>query len=128
VRRVEPSGFTKVSALGVEEQRVNVIADLMDPPGPLGDRYRVEVRVVLWGAGQVLKVPLSALVREGEDWKVFVVSGDRARSRRITAGHWGAFEVEVVSGLEPEEAIIRYPSDLIRDGLLVRMAHRSTGS
>jgi HlyD family secretion protein len=121
VRTVEPSGFTKISALGVEEQRVNVVADLVDPPGPLGDRYRVEVRVVLWGASKALKVPLSALVREGEDWMVFVVAGGRARARRVTLGHRGAFEVEVVSGLETGEQIIRYPSDLIRDGLRVRV-------
>jgi HlyD family secretion protein len=121
VRMVEPSGFTKVSALGVEEQRVNVVADLVDSPGRLGDRYRVEVRVVLWGAPDALKVPLSALVREGEDWKVFVVSGGRARSRSITPGHRGSFEVEVVSGLEPGEEIIRYPSELIREGLRVRV-------
>jgi HlyD family secretion protein len=120
LRTVEPSGFTKISALGVEEQRVNVVADLVDPPGPLGDRYRVEVRVVLWGASKALKVPLSALVREGEDWMVFVVAGGRARARRVTLGHRGTFEVEVVSGLEPGDRIIRYPSDLIRDGLRVR--------
>lgn len=119
VRTVEPSGFTKISALGVEEQRVNLVADLVDSPGPLGDRYRVEVRVVLWGVSEALKVPLSALVRDGEDWSVFVVSGGRARARRITLGHRGAFEVEVVSGLQSGEPIIRYPSELIRDGLRV---------
>lgn len=124
VRTVEPSGFTKISALGVEEQRVNVVADLVDSPGPLGDRYRVEVRVVLWGASEALKVPLSALVREGEDWMAFVVSGGQARARHITLGHRGAFEVEVVSGLQPGEQIIRYPSDLIRDGLRVRARQR----
>lgn len=126
VRLVEPSGFTKVSALGVEEQRVNVVADLVDSPGTLGDRYRVEVRVVLWGAPDALKVPLSALIREGEDWQVFVVSGGRARSRTITTGHRGAFEVEVVSGLEPGEEIIRYPSELIREGLRVRVVGAGT--
>jgi len=125
VRMVEPSGFTKVSALGVEEQRVNVIADLVDPPGPLGDRYRVEVRVVLWGSATVNKVPLSALVREGDAWTVFVVSGGRARARGITPGHRGAFEVEVVSGLTPGEPIIRYPSDLIRDGLRVKVTRHT---
>ena len=120
VRTVEPSGFTKISALGVEEQRVNVIADLVDLAGPLGDRYRVEVRVVLWGAPMAIKVPLSALARDGENWVVFVIAGGRARARPITLGHRGAFEVEVVSGLQPGEQIIRYPSDLIRDGLRVR--------
>ena len=120
LRTVEPSGFTKISALGVEEQRVKVVAELVDPPGPLGDRYRVEVRVVLWGASEALKVPLSALVRDGEEWMVFVVAGGRARARRITTGHRGAFEVEVISGLQAGEQIIRYPSDIIREGLRVR--------
>jgi HlyD family secretion protein len=127
VRTVEPSGFTKVSALGVEEQRVNVVADLVDPPGPLGDRYRVEVRVVLWGAPKVIKVPLSALVRVGENWMVYVVSGGRVHARRITPGHRGAFEVEVISGLEPGEPIIRYPSDLIQEGQRVRVVRGGPG-
>ncbi len=120
VRVVEPSGFTKVSALGVEEQRVNVIADLVDPPRSLGDRYRVEARVVLWGAAQVLKVPLSALVRRGPDWAVLVVQDGRARARPVTIGHRGEFEVEVLGGLEPGDVVIRFPSDLIQDGTRVR--------
>jgi HlyD family secretion protein len=125
VRMVEPSGFTKVSALGVEEQRVNVVADLTDPPGPLGDRYRVEVRVVLWGVAQALQVPLSALVRQGDAWTVFVVENGRARARQITPGHRGASDVEIVGGLEAGEPVIRYPSDLIRDGLRVRALPRA---
>jgi HlyD family secretion protein len=120
VRIVEPSGFTKISALGVEEQRVNVVADLVDEPGPLGDRYRVEVQVVIWGAADVLKVPLSALIRRGEDWAVMVVRDGRARLRPLTLGHRGEFEVEVLEGLEAGEAVIRFPSDLIRDGTRVR--------
>jgi HlyD family secretion protein len=104
----------------VEEQRVNVVADLIDPPGRLGDRYRVEASVVLWGSASVLKLPLTALVRDGEDWTVFVVSGGRARTRRVTIGHRGAFEGEIISGLQAGEEIIRYPSDIIRDGLRVR--------
>jgi HlyD family secretion protein len=120
VRIVEPSGFTKISALGVEEQRVNVVADLVDEPGPLGDRYRVEVRVVIWGAADVLKVPLSALIRRGEDWAAMVVEDGRARLRPLTLGHRGEFEVEVLGGLEAGEEVIRFPSDLIRDGARVR--------
>ena len=120
VRLVEPSGFTKVSALGVEEQRVNVVADLVDSPGALGDRFRVEARVVLWGSDRALKVPVSALIRQGEAWAVFVVEGGRARSRPVTLGHRGSFEVEVASGLREGEEMIAYPSDLIRDGVRVR--------
>jgi HlyD family secretion protein len=120
VRTVEPSGFTKVSALGVEEQRVNVVADLVDPPGPLGDRYRVEVQVVLWGAPDVLQLPLSALVRQAEEWAVFVVAEGRARLRPVRLGHRGEFAVELLEGIAPDEVVIRYPSDQIRDGVRVR--------
>jgi HlyD family secretion protein len=125
VRTVEPSGFTKISALGVEEQRVNVVADLMDEPGPLGDRYRVEVRVVLWGAADVLKAPLSSLIRRGEGWAVMLVQGGRARLRPVTLGHRGEFEVEIVQGLDAGEELIRFPSDLIRDGSRVRPRTRT---
>jgi HlyD family secretion protein len=128
VRMVEPSGFTKVSALGVEEQRVNVIADLVEPPGPLGDRYRVEAQVVLWGAADVLKVPLSALVRRGEEWAVLGVRDGRARLRPVKLGHRGEFEVEVLEGLMPGEEVIRFPSDLIRDGTRVRARPRQAAS
>jgi HlyD family secretion protein len=82
VRRVEPSGFTKISALGVEEQRVNVILDFADPKhawAALGDAYRVEVRIVLWETQDALKVPTGAMFRDGEQWAVYVVDGDRAR-------------------------------------------------
>lgn len=120
VRTVEPSGFTKVSALGVEEQRVKMVADLVDPPGALGDRYRVEVQVVLWGAPAVLQVPLSALVRRGEEWAVFVVADGRARLRPVILGHRGEFTVELRDGLAANEVVIRFPSDLIRDGIRVR--------
>ena len=81
VRRVEPSGFTKISALGVEEQRVNAIIDFDDPPGsrpPIGDGYRVEVRIIVSSRENVLKVPTSSLIRHGDDWAVYVVDGDRA--------------------------------------------------
>jgi HlyD family secretion protein len=125
VRLVEPSAFTKISALGVEEQRVNVIADLVDAPGPLGDRFRVETRVVLWGSDRVLKVPLSALVRQGDAWAAFVVRGGRARSRPVTLGHRGAFEAEVTAGLREGEEVIAYPSDLIGDGTRVQGRRRA---
>lgn len=122
LRLVEPSGFTKVSALGVEEQRVNVIADFVDPPGALADGYRVEVRVVRWGASAVLKLPLSALVRQEDAWTVFAVAGGRARARVVELGHRGAFEAEVTRGVAAGDEVIRYPSALIRDGVRVRAA------
>jgi HlyD family secretion protein len=121
VRVVEPLAFTKVSALGVEEQRVNVIADFVDPPGPLGDAYRVEAHVVLWTGADVLKVPVSALFRRGENWNVFVVDGARARWREVTIGHRAALEVEVVNGLSVGEQVLRHPSNDVEDGRRVRV-------
>jgi HlyD family secretion protein len=119
LRRVEPSGFTKISALGVEEQRVNVIVDFVDPPASLGDRYRVEVRIVLWEASDVLKVPAGALFRDGEGWSVFAVRSGRAVRRLVEVGHRNPSEAEVLSGLEEGEAVIRNPSDRIADGVRV---------
>lgn len=121
VRTVEPLAFTKVSALGVEEQRVNVIADFVDPPGPLGDAFRVEARVVLWSGDDVVKVPVSALFRRGEHWNVFVVEAGRARRREVEIGHRGALEVEIVKGLSVAEPVIRHPSNDIDDGRRVRV-------
>ena len=121
VRLVEPLAFTKVSALGVEEQRVNVIADFVDPPGALGDAFRVEARVVLWSAENVLKVPVSALFRRGENWNVFVAEGGRARRREVEIGHRGALEVEIAKSLNVGEQVIRHPSNDIDDGRRVRV-------
>jgi HlyD family secretion protein len=116
VRLVEPFGFTKVSALGVEEQRVNVIADFVDPPGPLGDGYRVDAKIVLWSSEDVLRVPSSAAFRQGEGWSVFVVDAGRARRRTVSIGQRGALEVEVADGLAPGEVVIRQPPNDVDDG------------
>jgi len=119
VRRVEPAGFTKVSALGVEEQRVNVVLDPAEP-GPawiaLGDAYRVEVRIVLWESADVLKVPTSALFRAGSDWAVYVVVDGRARLTRVTIDHRTGQEAEVVSGLEAGATVVVFPPDALVDG------------
>jgi HlyD family secretion protein len=122
VRVVEPSGFTKVSALGVEEQRVNVIADLDETPPQLGDGYRVETQVVLW-EGTALKVPSSALFQDGDRWRVFVVREGRARSGVVQVGHRNPFEVEITGGLVAGDLVIRHPTDKLADG--VRVAARS---
>lgn len=119
VRRVEPSGFTKVSALGVEEQRVNVVADLLAHEPRLGDGYRVEVRIVVWEAADVVQVPASALFRAGAEWAVFVVEGGRARERIVRVGEQGAFEAEVREGLAEGERVVLHPSDRLRDGARV---------
>jgi HlyD family secretion protein len=120
VRVVEPYGFTKISALGVEEQRVNIIADFVDPPGPLGDGYRVEAKIVTWSAERVLRVPVSALFRHDGAWAVFVVDGGRARRREVKIGQRSALEAEVLQGLKGGETVIRHPSNDIMDGTRVK--------
>ena len=102
VRRVEPFGFMKVSALGIEEQRVNVIIDLTEPRERwerLGHGYRVEPRIVLWESDAVLRIPLSALFRQGEGWAVFVVENGRAVLRAVGVGRQNGLEAEITSGL-----------------------------
>jgi HlyD family secretion protein len=121
VRRVEPSGFTKISALGVEEQRVNVIGDFVDPPATLGDGFRIEARVVVWEGKDVLKVPGSALFRRADTWNAFVIQRGRARLRPVTIGHRSSFEVEVLSGLEAGDAVVLHPSDRVDDGVRVKV-------
>lgn len=124
VRRVEPSGFTKISALGVEEQRVNVVMDFNDPAGAwaaLGDGYRVEVRIVIWEAADVVKVPTSALVREGDTWAVFVVDGDRIRKTAVVVGQRNSEEAEIRSGLDAGRPVVVHPSRRVSDGVLVEV-------
>lgn len=120
VRRIEPSAFTKVSALGVEEQRVNVVAALTDPETLLGDGYRVEGRIVIWQEPSVTKVPISALFRRDASWSVFVVSAGIATVRPVRIGHRNDTEAEVLAGLIEDETVILYPSDVIADGVSVR--------
>ena len=119
VRRIEPAGFTKISALGVEEQRVNVVLDLLDSGeecASLGDAYRVEARIVLWEAPDVLKVPTNALFRDGRRWAVYVASDGRARRTFVELGHQTGTEAEVTSGLTEGMTVIVHPGDLVRDG------------
>jgi HlyD family secretion protein len=115
VRVVEPYAVTKVSALGIEEKRVNIIADFVDPPGPLGDGFRVTARIITWSADSVLKVPTSALFRCGEEWCVFSIEGQRAMSRTVEIGHRNALEAEVVQGLDEGELVIRHPGNQIEE-------------
>ncbi len=122
VRRVEPSGFTKVSALGVEEQRVNVLVDFEDPAAAwqaLGDGYRVEIRVIVWERDDVLKVATNSLFRVGDEWAVYVVEDGRARRRSVRVGQRNGLEAEILSGLEAGERIILHPGDLVQDGAAV---------
>jgi len=120
VRLVEPSAFTKISALGVEEQRVNVIGDFDEPPGRLGDAFRVEGAITFWQGKGVLKVPASALFRRGDAWSVFAVDRGRARRRDVGIGHRSAAEAEVLRGLAEGETVILHPGDRVEDGVRVR--------
>jgi HlyD family secretion protein len=120
VRTIEPSAFTRVSALGVDEQRVNVIVDILDPPASLGDGFRVEIRATVWESPNVLTVPASAIFQRGGQWSVFVTGDGRARHRIVQIGHRTGSQAEVLSGLREGEEVILFPSDRIDDGVRVR--------
>lgn len=125
VRRVEPSGFTKISALGVEEQRVLIISDILSPAAEwasLGDGYRVEARFILWEGDDVLQVPASALFRHGEGWAAFVRDGDRARLRPVSVGRRNALRAEVRDGLEEGDRVVIHPDDALSDGARIEPA------
>lgn len=118
VRVVEPSGFTKVSALGVEEQRVNVRIDIVEPRANwarLGHGYRVIVRIHLWSAPNVLRVPISALFREGNRWATFVARNGRARLILVDVGHMNSEQAEIRAGLAPGDQVVLHPGDKIAD-------------
>ena len=125
VRLVEPLAFTKVSALGVEEKRTNVVADLIDPPGALGHGYRVNAQIVIWRSERATKVPESALFRCGDGaWCAFVIEGARARLRRVRVGRRNALEAEVLGELEPGDRVVRHPGNDLSDGARVRLRAR----
>lgn len=122
VTRVDPAGFLKVSALGVEEQRVHVTIDFADPPeawSRLGHDYRVTVHVTVWAGDNVLRVPIGALFRKGDDWAVFAVRDGRARAVTIQLGHRNGQMAEVVSGLSDGDRVVLHPSDRIAEGTQV---------
>jgi HlyD family secretion protein len=119
VRMIEPYGFTKVSALGIEEQRVNMIADFLDPPAGLGDGYRIDARIVVWESPDVLIAPGSALFRDGDRWSVFVVESGRARRKSVEVGHRTALETEIIRGLNPGDAVILHPPNDLKEGAAV---------
>lgn len=124
VRLVEPVGFTKVSALGVEEQRVLVIADISSPPEQwqrLGDGYRVEARFILWQAGDVLQLPASALFHINDAWAVFVMRDGKAQRRLVKIGQRNGLVAQVLEGLSEGAAVITHPDDELADGVRVRL-------
>jgi HlyD family secretion protein len=122
VRRIEPAAFTKLSALGVEEQRVNVVVDMTDPHtawAALGDGYRVDARLVLWQADDVVRVPQGAAFRQGDGWAVFRITDGRARLWPITIGQRGESEIEVTRGLDMGSVVAVHPGDRVADGARV---------
>lgn len=119
VRTVEPYGFTKVSALGIEEQRVNVIADFIDSPDGLGDGYRVDARIIIWERPSVLKAPASALFRVGRQWSAFAIQDGRARLLPVEVGHRNASEAEIIKGLNEGAQVISHPANDLKDGARV---------
>ena len=125
VRLVEPAAFTKLSALGVEEQRVNVVIDLIEPVEErktLGDGYRVEARIVTWSTEAAVKVPTAALFREDNDWAVFVIDdANVARWQSVSIGQQNDLEAVVVDGLQPDHTVILHPSDKIEDGTMIEV-------
>jgi HlyD family secretion protein len=125
VRLVEPFGFTKVSALGIEEQRVNVIIDIVSPRDEwtrLAHGFQVDARIVLAERADVLKVPLTALFRDGSAWAVFAVAAGRAALHHVTLGERNGIEAEITEGLTAGEHVVLHPSDRVADG--VRVAPR----
>lgn len=125
VRLIEPSAFLKISALGVEEQRVNVVADFVDPPETwksLGDGFRVEAKVVIWEEENVLTVPTSALFRSGMEWTVFRFVGDEAVLTKVKIGKGNALLTQILEGLTENDQVIVYPSDKVRDRVKVKLS------
>lgn len=123
VRVIEPSAFTKVSSLGVEEQRVLVIADITSLPESwqrLGDGYRVEASFIIWEGKDILQVPASSLFRKGEGWAVFIAKNRKAHLQHVEVGRKNGLVAEIISGLNEGDMVITHPDDLIKDGTRVR--------
>jgi len=124
VREVEPAGFTKISALGVEEQRVRVICDITSPPKQwqrLADGYRVEASFVIWSAPDALQVPTDALFRHGDGWAVYAVEGDRAHLKPVKIGQRNGLQAQVLDGLKVGDKVVSRPDDRIEDGSRIQV-------
>jgi HlyD family secretion protein len=122
VRMIEPGGFTKISALGVEEQRVWVIVNFTSPHEQwqrLGDGYRVEARFILWEEDNILQIPASALFRDADGWAAFVVEQGKAVKRKIETGQGNGLSVQVISGIKVGEQAIVHPDDRVRQGVAI---------
>jgi HlyD family secretion protein len=123
VRRVEPAGFTHLSALGVEEQRVNVLLDLEDASANgklLGDGFALEAQIVTWSGDNVAQVPTSALFRQDACWAVFAIQDGRAVVRLVKVGHRGPLRTEIVGGLPSDQLIIAHPAPTLKANARVK--------
>ena len=120
VRMVEPVAFTKISALGVEEQRVNVVADPVGSLAELADGYRVEARIVIWQQDAVLKIPGSSVFRIGERWHVFIVEQDRAHLRAVQIGQRNRDDVQILSGLDTGMQVVTFPGNQLSEGVKIK--------
>jgi HlyD family secretion protein len=124
VRVVEPAGFTKISSLGVEEQRVLVIVDFTSPVEVwegLGDAYRLDTSFIIWEGKDVLQAPASALFRKGEDWALFTIENNRVRLRTVEVGHRNGLAAEILAGLKEGEMVVAHPDDQVKDGAWVKV-------
>ncbi len=119
VRSIDPAGFTKVSALGIEEQRVNAVIDIDERRKALGHGFQVRVALEVWRADDVLQVPVAALFRQGSDWAIFAVEEGRARLHKVEVGHMNGEAAQVTGGIDEGRAVIVFPSDTVADGTLV---------
>lgn len=119
VRTVEPAAFTKVSSLGIEEQRVYIVADLMDPPRNLGDGFKLEAKIITFEKSGLLKVPIGAVYREGNDWYAFAAVNGKAERFKVSPGHRNSEEVEILEGLKEGTRVILHPPPSLRAGLPV---------
>jgi HlyD family secretion protein len=124
VRVIEPIGFTKISALGVEEQRVFIISDFTSPAEQwqrLGDGYRVEASFVLWHEEDVLQVPASSLFRYNNGWALFVIEDDHAKRREVTIGQRNGLQAQILEGLAAGERVINHPSEAVEDNISIKL-------
>jgi HlyD family secretion protein len=132
VTRVDPSAFTALSALGVPEQRVQVVTSLDDPARAvalgLGDGFRADVHIVVWEQSGLVKVPTNCLVRRGTGWVVYVAADGRARERTVAVGQIAGLEAQVLDGLQPGDRVVVHPPDTLRDGARIKPRESSTGT
>ncbi len=121
VREIEPAAFTKISALGIEEKRVNIIVELQEPEVRLGDNYRVQASIILWQGTDVLQVPVSSIFRSQKGWTVFLVKSGKAERHPVAIGKRGAYYAEVIEGLKAGDVVVIHPTNDLEDGMKVKV-------